>query len=605
MRVLLVYPPPWKIPDPNSAPDAMDGPPENYREGDLDTDFFQIPYGLLSLATNSLRAGHQVKVLNLSSYPWSCVEQLLPKMHADVVGLSCWTANRRGVHLLASAIKGHYPDTYIVVGGPHATPLARPMLEHWPEVDCVVVGEGEATFLDLLARLQHKISLGDLPGAVMRVSDSIHVGPRRAAIADLDELACVHSLFPTHIVMTSRGCPWNCTFCGAENSWGRGFRSLSIERVLDVVEEALQRVTVQILLVKDDTFTANRKRIIDICGGIRQRNLRFLWSCDTRVDVLDDELLREMRLAGCERLSLGVESGSPEILRAINKRITVEQIMKSADAARRVGIRTRFYMMLGNRGETEATFRESLAFLERAKPNSFIFSCLSIYPGTDDYDDAVRAHRVTSDSYFKGTFQELKMPFDASPRDATIMNDWFMQNRGVQVQHVPSVAELREVLSTLGEHHAAHLDLAEALIESEAFEEAEYHLNRALEMGSPVPGLVLNAQACIAARRGDYARVKEILVSAANIDPQHYLLLKNAAAAKAWFDRGGLDANSPLQLECRHDFQLFERTQQPTLPGPLPDNWDDWSQSSSVSPRASEAAKGSSNRHKGLFVLPT
>ncbi len=420
MRILLLYPPPWKIPDSTRPPDVADGPPRDYRDGDLDTDFFQIPYGLLSLAANSLRAGHQAKVLNLSSYTWPSIETLLPRLHADVVGFSCWTANRRGVHLLAEAIKHRHPDTYIVVGGPHATPLARPILEKWREVDCVVLGEGEATFLDLLARLQQKLSLVDLPGALTRVDGHIHAGPRRAAVANLDDLASVHAVFPTHIVMTSRGCPWNCTFCGAENSWGRGFRSLSVERVLDAFESALQRLKVRIVLVKDDTFTANRKRVIEICRGIRRRNLRFLWSCDTRVDVLDDELLREMRLAGCERLSLGVESGSPEILRAINKRITVEQIAKSAEAARRVGIRTRFYMMLGNRGETEATFHQSLAFLKVAKPNSYIFSCLSIYPGTDDYDDAVRAQRVNPDNYFTGTFQELKMPFDASEHDAEI-----------------------------------------------------------------------------------------------------------------------------------------------------------------------------------------
>ena len=323
------------------------------------------------------------------------------------------------------------------------------------------------------------------------------------------------------------------------------------------------------------------------------------------MDVLDDELLREMRLAGCERLSLGVESGSPEILRAINKRITVEQILNSAQAARRFGIRTRFYMMLGNRGETEATFRESLAFLERAQPNSYIFSCLSIYPGTDDYDDTVRTHRIDPLHFFTGKFQELKMPFDATPRDAKVMNDWFLQHRGVQKLHVPTVAELREVLAVLGDHHAAHLDLAEALIESGQLDAAEYHLTRAQELGSPVPGLVLNARACLAARRGDYGLLKEFLVSAAKINPQHFLLLKNAASAKAWFDSGGLNSDRRPELDCRHDFQLFERTQQPALPGPLPENWADWTVESSVSPTVTEPLNNKLVNNKTLHVLPT
>jgi radical SAM superfamily enzyme YgiQ (UPF0313 family) len=604
MRVVLIYPPPWKIPDPGKLPDGTDGPPDDYVEGDLDTDFYQIPYGLLSLAANSVRAGHQVKILNLSSFTWSSVQDILAKLSADVVGLSCWTANRRGVNLVAKTIKSHSPATYVVAGGPHATPLARSILEHWQAVDCVVIGEGESTFLDLLKRLEEKRPVSDLPGALTRTGNEISVGSRRPAIAKLDDLAGVHEMFPTHIVMTSRGCPWNCTFCGAETSWGRGFRSLSVERVLDSFEQALQQVKVRILLVKDDTFTANRKRVIEICRGIRQRNLRFLWSCDTRVDVLDDELLREMRLAGCERLSLGVESGSPEILRAINKRITVEQIVKSAESARRFGIRTRFYMMLGNRGETEATFRESLAFLELARPSSYIFSCLSIYPGTDDYDDAVRAERIRPESYFTDNFQELKMPFDASDRDAGIMNEWFLEHRGVQALHVPTVSELRNVLAAVGDHHAAHLDLAEALIESLELEAAEHHLARAEELNSPVPGLVLNARACIAARRGDYGLMKNHLVSAASIDPQHILLLRNAAAAKAWFDSGGAQLSRALCLESRHDFQLFERTQQPALPGPLPDNWADWDLPSSVCPIVTTSPKAQTQRNKTLVVLP-
>src|SRR6185369_7095546 len=99
---------------------------------------------------------------------------------------------------------------------------------------------------------------------------------------------------------------------------------------------------------------------------------------------LSDALLREMRLAGCQRLSLGVESGSPEILANIDKKITVDKIIESTDLAKKYGIKVRYYMMLGNRGETAKTFRETLAFLERARPHEYVFSCLSIYPGTRD-----------------------------------------------------------------------------------------------------------------------------------------------------------------------------------------------------------------------------
>ncbi len=605
MRIALIYPPPWKIPTSGTPRDPIDGPPDDYAEGDLDTDFFQIPYGLLSLAANALRAGHQVKVLNLSSYCWSEVESIASQLQADLVGISCWTANRRGVDLLSRLVKQYNPNTFVVIGGPHATPLASLILELWPCVDCVVIGEGETTFLDLITRLEKGSPIAGLPGAFTRDVSSVIAGPKRPSVNQLDELASAHDYFPTHILMTSRGCPWNCTFCGAETSWGRGFRSLSVPRVLDAIEAALRRINVRILLIKDDTFTANKKRVVEICRGIRERQLNFLWSCDTRVDVLDDELLKEMRLAGCERLSLGVESGSPEILRNINKRITVDQIIGSAEAARRYGIRTRFYMMLGNRGETEATFHESLRFLKRAQPSSYIFSCLSIYPGTDDYEDAVRTQHIDPLAYFTGKFQELKTPFDASEADAKLMNTWFHSNRGVRKLHTPSVSELREVLATLGDHHAAHLDLAEALVESGEWEQAEYHLGRSEALGSPTPGLILNARACIAAQQRDYARLKSLLVEGAQRDPQHYLLLTNAARTKAWFDAGHHLSDRLLELEPRHDFQLYERTQQPMLPGSLPDNWADWSTASLVSPDLPDKQRTRESRNLRLNVLPT
>jgi radical SAM superfamily enzyme YgiQ (UPF0313 family) len=583
LRVALIYPPPWKIPTDGHAPDPLDGPPGDFRPGDLDADFFQIPYGLLSLAAQARAAGHTVKILNLSGYAWEATETTLKHLQADVVGLSCWTANRRGVRLVAECVKRYRPSTHVTVGGPHATPLPRQLLTHYGAVDSVVVGEGECTFLDLLSRIERRTPLVDLPGAYVRDGSRIIEGPPRAAVEDLDTLASPHASFATHILMTSRGCPWACTFCGAETSWGRGFRPFSVDRVLEDIEAALAQVSVKQLLVKDDTFTTNRNRVLELCRKIRERGLSFLWSCDTRVDVISEDLVKEMRLAGCERMSLGVESGSPAILKAINKKITVQQIERSAALLRRYGIKARFYMMLGNRGETEETFRETLAFLERAKPDQYLFSCLSIYPGTQDYEEAVGRGWLDAETYFTGTFQELKVPFDAKPDVAALLNDWFVKHRGLTTGYVPGADELREVSARLDDAHPpALVELAEALIEEGELDEAEHILRRALELGYPLPGIIHNGLACIALRRGDFAQVKDELVRAARIDPQHYILLRNAAAAREWFNTSGPNRGTTLQLQVRHDFQLFERTEQPTLPGPLPSNWEDWTSSSKV-----------------------
>jgi anaerobic magnesium-protoporphyrin IX monomethyl ester cyclase len=576
MRIALLYPPPWKIRAPGEAPFVVDGPPAEYADGDLDGDFFQTPYGLFALGAQALRAGHQVKVLNLSAFTWSKVGEVLRSLQADLYGLSCWAANRRGVALVADEIKRLYPKAPVVVGGPHATPLASEMLTHHPAIDGVCIGESELTFLDLIGRLERGEELAGLPGMAYRRGERVEIGPERPAIEELDLLASPHDYFDTHIVMTSRGCAWRCTFCGAEASWGRGYRAQSVPYVLDALEKAVARAPVKMLQLKDDTFTTNRKRVVALCRGIRERKLGFLWSCDTRVDVLGDELLREMRLAGCERLSLGVESGSQKILDAIDKKITPDEIIESSAIAKKYGIKVRYYMMIGNRGETRETVEETLRFLERAKPHQYIFACLSVYPGTRDYDEATKAGWLDAEFYFEQDFQELKTTFDASDDDTRFMRDWFTANKGLHESFRDGVDECQAVLERLGEHHAAHMDLGGAYFRADRLDDAERHVRRALELEYPAPGLGLNYLACIAARRGEEGRMQQLLSEAIKGDPQHWVLARNARTVREWAAQARGSAAGLPALVAEHDFRLFERQAQPTLPGPLPDDFAVW-----------------------------
>ncbi len=576
MRIALLYPPPWKIAAPGEPDFLEDGPPRGFRSGDLDADFYQTPYGLFSLGAQALRAGHSVKVLNLSAFAWKRVESAIGELEADLYGMSCWTANRRGVALVAKLIRQKHPGAHIVVGGPHATPLATELLEHYPEIDTVALGESELSFLELIERLETGKSTKGIAGTVFREGNAIKRGPSRAAIHDLDSLASPHQYFDTHILMTSRGCPWACTFCGAETTWGRGFRGQSIDYVVNALEMAVQRLPVKMIQIKDDTFTANRKRAQAICDGIRKRGLNFFWSCDTRVDVLSEELLHSMRLAGCQRLSLGVESGSQRILTAINKKIRVEQIISAAEMAKSYGIQVRFYMMLGNRGETRESFYETLEFLNTAKPHQYIFSCLSIYPGTQDFDDAEAAGWLDRELYFTGDFQELKTPFDAPDELMQLMNDWFKENSGLQEFYREDSTAAKAVLARVGEYHAAHMDVAGAYYREGKLDEAEHHINQALALGYPAPGLAHNYLGCIEFARGNIKGMQTHFLQAAKTDPQHQVLIRNVEAARAWFRNRGPERGTPLNLEARHDFQLLERTLQPTLPGPLPDDFSDW-----------------------------
>ncbi|MBI5534267.1 MAG: cobalamin B12-binding domain-containing protein [Deltaproteobacteria bacterium] len=572
MRIALVYPPPWKIPAPGQVPDpGGDGPPEGFRDGDIDADFLQTPYGLLSLAAQAIRWGHQVKVLNLSSFPWDEVERTIARLDADLFGMSSFTANRRGVGLVAKCIRAHHPSARIVVGGPHATALARETLSHHPEIDAVAIGEGEETLREVVERIGQGASLQGIAGLAWRSADQVEVGAPRARIAELDTLASPHGPFSPHLLMTSRGCPGSCSYCAKNAVWGKQWRAHSPAWVLSSLQHAAAHLPVKMLMIKDDTFTADRKRALEICRTMRERKLGLLWSCDTRADVLTEELVREMRLAGCQRISLGVESGSPSILKNIGKNITPDKVQAATKMARDVGLQVRWFMMLGNRGETAHTLRESLDFIRKGQPDQFIFACLSVYPGTRDFESLAKQGALDREVYFDGDFLELKMPFDASEQDTAVMSDWFERNKGLRELHRPGVEHYEAVLQRLGDFHAAHFDLASACYHDGQSERAEEHARRALDLGFPAPGLIWNLLGCIAASRSAWAEMRACFDQAHEQDPLHAVLARNRQAIKAWESSGG-----PLRLVASSEFQILERTQQPTLPGPLAADFDQW-----------------------------
>jgi hypothetical protein len=232
-------------------------------------------------------------------------------------------------------------------------------------------------------------------------------------------------------------------------------------------------------------------------------------------------------------------------------------------------------MMLGNRGETAETFEETLAFLRAAQPHEYLFSCLSIYPGTPDFHEAEKAW-LDRELYFTGDFQELKVPFDASDEDTELFNDWFAKNKGLRALHQDSVDECRAVLGRLGDHAPAHLDLACACYREHQLADAEHHARRALELDHPTPGLVESALGAIAFRRGNVQAMQDAFMAGARSDPQHHALITNVEAARRWFREGGPERRLPLELTVRSEFQLLERTVQPALPGPLSDDVAQW-----------------------------
>ena len=569
MRIVLFYAPPWKI----AAPGAPGYPPGQGAPAGIDPDallagdFLQAPYGLLSLAAQALRSGMAVAVFNLSNFLWSEIETLVGRLEADLFGLSCLTVNRRGTAMLAGLIRQVHPGTHIVVGGPHVTALPLETLAHVPAIDTVVIGEGEATFLEILERLGRQKSLAGLAGTAWRGPTGPRRGASRAPIADMDRLASPLAWFDLHTLVTSRGCPMACTFCGSRMMWGRQVRYHSVGYVLDMLTTAVRGHGRRTLAIKDDTFTAHRQRALAICRQIRQRRLEFIWSCDTRADYLDAQMLRAMRLAGCTRISLGVESASETILKNIKKRITPAQVLERTREAQDLGLEVRYYMMVGNRGETAATFRQSLDFIDRARPDQFVFSQLHLYPGTEEFDTFQRCGAVSSDCFFSQDFLCLTC-FAGSPTDERAIRQQLASMAGVQQARRCSVDDGLAVLARLPDNPLAHADLCRAYLRQQEPDAAAAHLRRAVDLGYCLPGMVHNLSACIAAQRGDIDGARAHLERALRFFP-HPVVVDNHQRLEAWLSVGGPSAGRRLELAPGQAFESSWSWQQPEDPAPV------------------------------------
>jgi anaerobic magnesium-protoporphyrin IX monomethyl ester cyclase len=203
MRIVLIYPPPGKILAPEESPDLLkETPLQKYVKDTIeDGDILCSPYGLLSLAAQAIRAGHDVLTFNLSSFPWLQSELLIRNINANLFGLSCHTYNLRGMAMIAKLIREAHPKAHIVCGGPFVTAVPEKTLKHFQEIDTIVIGEGEETFLELIRHLEAGKSTDGLAGTVCRSGDSILIGPPRKRIDDLDSLASPLDFFKLHTLV--------------------------------------------------------------------------------------------------------------------------------------------------------------------------------------------------------------------------------------------------------------------------------------------------------------------------------------------------------------------------------------------------------------------
>ncbi len=386
MKILLIY------------PYFIDERPKDY-------DVRPLPIGVYYIAALLKEHGYKVKILN-----WYNIYKSPEKIHQtfltikpDIIGFSIFNANRWGAIDIARVAKEINSDVKIVFGGVGATFLWEHFLKHFPEIDYVVLGEGEYTFLNLVKALERDPTIEELQkirGIAFRLDGKPVMTKEADFIPEIDELPIPARYFSFQHVVSSRGCPWNCIFCGSPRFWKRKVRFHSPDYFVEQLE-LLYRKGIDFFYVSDDTFTLKKDRVIEICEKIIKRNLKIRWQAISRVDLIDEEILYWMRLAGCLQISFGVESGSEKIRNFFNKKISNESIKRAFDLCRQYGILPRAYFIYGSPGENRKTIQASIDLIKKIKPLSVVFYILDIYPGTALYEKFKKRTGATDDIWLK------------------------------------------------------------------------------------------------------------------------------------------------------------------------------------------------------------
>ena len=309
------------------------------------------------------------------------------KYKPDLVGLCAFTNEIKPAAYLSKLIKQIFPNTVIVVGGVHITALPDKTLEEFPEIDIGVIGEGEVTFAELCYALKYKRSLFDINGLSFRSKDGIVVTPPRERILDQDSIPFpAWDLLPPakkYIIMTQRGCPFNCVFCMNPN--GRVARTRSINSVIEELKMVAENYSPHEIMFGDELFSVDMNRTKALLNEIINNGLhkKLRWWIQTHVRFVDDELCDLMKKAGCIRMGLGIETGDEELLKTLGKGTNLDMILKARVAAKKAKLPIETYFIIGQPNETIKSMNKTIELAVKMNPDLPIFGIMSPFPGTE------------------------------------------------------------------------------------------------------------------------------------------------------------------------------------------------------------------------------
>ena len=370
------------------------------------------PLSLIYIATYLNNNGHIAEIKDCEAEGISLEElgEFIRKGNYDVVGVAMLTSMFSQSLDVCKEAKKVNQNIKVIVGGTHAS--VRPIETAQEEyIDVVTIGEAEITFKKLLDSFEKKLQINDIPGIVFKENGTVIKNEPSQKIQDIDNFpipdrdlinmklyrpsVSYYKRLPAYTMITTRGCPYRCTFCATANT---GYRMHSIQRVIEEMKLLVEKYGAKEILIRDDTFTLNKKRTIELCDAIIKEGLhkKIIWSCITRAGLVDLDLLKKMKEAGCYGLHFGVEGGTQKLIDTIHKDTTLEQIRNAFKWAKEAGLETRGYFMIGLPGANREDDIATINFAKELNPDWAQFTVTVPYPGTQLYKEAKEYGNLTS-----------------------------------------------------------------------------------------------------------------------------------------------------------------------------------------------------------------
>jgi radical SAM superfamily enzyme YgiQ (UPF0313 family) len=369
------------------------------------------PLGLAYVAAALEKSGFSVEIYDnyLLGQPIETVKEEIRKRQPEIVGITCSSLTYSRCVEMAKAAKEACTSCKVVVGGPHASYMPETLLQH-SEIDFVVVGEGEAAMVQLAASIQKgdpKAVSAAIPGVACKISGET-AKTQQQFIGDLDIIPfpARHLLpmkmydrvlpyidaKPVDTMSILRGCTYHCAYCETRALWGTSCRVFSPQRVIDEIKNIVENYGTKGIYFVGDNFTINKNRTIELCHKIKENKLDLKWTCETRADLVNREVLSDMKSAGCQTIFFGTESGSERIQQKLGKNVDLQEVKNTFELTRQIGIRTATSFMLGIPGETVEDMQATFKFAKSLKADVCMFNIYIACPGSKLYDEVISQH---------------------------------------------------------------------------------------------------------------------------------------------------------------------------------------------------------------------